>query len=352
MIKIGTNKGRDVYYDPSKAQNGHMLLLGKSGTGKTTESESIMLNLVKEGATVIAFDVHQTLAVDQIFKDLEKEFSENCEIHDVYADGICCPFFTQLQLASGHTEKKIATVGALTATMERVFRLGVDQKASLRRALEDVMETGAYQRDGLLAVDEALHRMGGKVEMHVREKLYMLTHSQIFMDGEFFIAQGKINIIRLSDFPEDTQIEVAEMILAYIWRLALARALLCDSIYIFVDEVQNLSLSKNSIVAKLLSEGRKFGVNLIFATQSLRGGFSHAEADRIQQADLEFFFRPADDEMAKIAEMIDRSEAKKWLLELSRLERAECIVKGSLVIGKIPIKEPVKLDCQIGNRLE
>lgn len=351
MIKIGRNQGKDVFYDPSRAQNGHMLLLGKSGTGKTTESEKIMLSLVQEGATVIAFDVHQTLALDQIFKDLEVEFSENCEIHDVYADGICCPFFTPLQLPSGNTEKKIATVEAMTAVMERVFRLGIDQKASLRRALSDIMETGAYQKDGLLAVDKVLHRMGGKVETHVREKLHMLTHGEIFIDGDFFVAKGKINIIRLSDFPEDTQVEVAEMILAFIWRLALARALPCSPIYVFIDEVQNLSLTKNSIVAKLLSEGRKFGVNLIFATQSLRGGFSRAEAERIQQADLEFFFKPADDEMAKIASMIDRAEAKTWMLELSRLERAECIVKGSLSIGGVAIREPLKLDCQIGERL-
>ena len=73
-INLGTYKNRGVAFDCENALNKHLLILGKSGGGKTVEAQKIMPEIVKEGGTVMALDLHQTLASSQIFWKYKPDF--------------------------------------------------------------------------------------------------------------------------------------------------------------------------------------------------------------------------------------------------------------------------------------
>ena len=150
-------------------------------------------------------------------------------------------------------------------------------------AISHVVEEGAYGKEGFRAIDQALVRINTSVAEAVREKIYSLTIHNVFHSGDFFIQEGKINIIRLSKFDLGTQETVAEMILSYIWRLAVVNYFRRKEIFLFVDEFQNLPSGKRSSLAQILSEGRKFGVNLILATQQL----PRSNASVVQQSRFE-----------------------------------------------------------------
>ena len=61
---------------------------------------------------------------------------------------------------------------------------------------------------------------------------------------------------------------------------------------IVLDEVQNLDLGPDAPVAKYLTEGRKHGLALITATQTVKGvgGVSDAKVSRLFQAEMKLFF--------------------------------------------------------------
>ncbi len=58
----GTEPGDGrIYYEPNRLITGHALLMGQSGTGKTTESKRILTTAANSGITVDAFDVHDEM---------------------------------------------------------------------------------------------------------------------------------------------------------------------------------------------------------------------------------------------------------------------------------------------------
>lgn len=69
---------------------------------------------------------------------------------------------------------------------------------------------------------------------------------------------------------------------------------------IVLDEIQNLDHRLNSPLAKILTEGRKFGLSMIVATQTLSN--LHAEEkDRLFQTSHKLFFKPAETEVREYA---------------------------------------------------
>lgn len=343
VIKIGTKNGKEVYFERHRSLNGHLLLIGKSGSGKSVAAESLCLEIVKNGGTIIAFDLHQVLAPDQIFGDLKEGFDEYSNIIDVYKQGITCPLFTPLVFEDGETEKEIDTVGAVTDVITRAYGLHCQQKATLRKAVMHTYNIGAYASEGIIALDDALVCIGSEVAVNVREKLFQVTNHNVFKDGPLFIKPGMINIIRLSQFDLETQSVLGEIILSYIWRLASARSLEFNPLYIYADEAQNLTLRKTGALAQFLSEGRKFGINLLLATQSLSVGFSTTEQKRLMQTGLQLYFRPANNEVNQVAKMLDPAKVADWALALRTLRVGECIATGALRVEDKEIDVPLKI---------
>lgn len=97
---------------------------------------------------------------------------------------------------------------------------------------------------------------------------------------------------------------------------------------ITLDEFQNLSLVTGSPVHKILTEGRKFGISLIAATQSLTPVNKYMST--LQQAASKLYFRPADVELSEFGAQlhaIDSSySSQEWKQKLASLDLGECYV--------------------------
>ncbi len=86
------NKDKKVYFNTDISMNNHMLLLGKSGSGKTVQAQKLMIEIVKQGGTVVAVYMHQTLSRNQIFWKYKEDFNKYLTEIDAYQNGICCNF--------------------------------------------------------------------------------------------------------------------------------------------------------------------------------------------------------------------------------------------------------------------
>lgn len=336
MLDIGKYKGKPVTTNDDNLKNRHIAVIGESGSGKTVECQRLICSAVEQGHTIIAFDMHGTLARDQIFWKYKEIFETYMyEIH-AHESGIPCNLFSPIKYRDGTFESPIDTIGALTDVVADAINAGCAQSAELRKAFQYIYESGNYDEIGFKAIDDALKFAGNKVAEALREKLYFLTSHNVFVPGEMMFEEGKINIFRLSRFNLKTQETVAEMILSYLWRLANAEQFKDKQIYIFVDECQNLPSGKNNALAQILSEGRKMGVNLILATQMVLQGNASAVQQRIMQCGLMLYFKPAANRVATTAKMIDARAETEWSRLLRTLNIGEFVADGSFIVdGKV-----------------
>ncbi len=112
---------------------------------------------------------------------------------------------------------------------------------------------------------------------------------------------------------------------------------------VVLDEAQNLDLTEQSPVAKYLTEGRKFGLSLILATQTMKN--LHGEKlNRLFQAAHKLFFRPADTELQDHAKLLVSSVGgiqQEWVAKLASLNKGQCYSLGpslNLVTNQLETK--------------
>lgn len=343
MIKLGQIRNSSVYFNSEGSFNEHILILGKSGTGKTVLAEKLFLEIIKDGGTIIAIDLHHALNADQIPEEFRKEFIEATHEVDAYDSSIPCPLFAPIQFSDQKNENAIDTVSAVTNVLAQALQLRFRQKSVLKNAVEYVHSNHLYEERGISALREPLLSNSTDSAANVANKLEQVMEHNIFVDGGLFIQENKINIIRLSKFDLTTQVTVAEIILAYIWRLASSRSILFEKLYICIDEFQNFSLGNQSTIARFLSEGRKFKTNLLLITQSLSMCFDSSEQKRLLQSGLQIYFRPPGNESRAVARLLAPDDVSNWQNLLRGLQIGEFIGNGPFLVNKTRLEQPLKI---------
>jgi len=93
-----------------------------------------------------------------------------------------------------------------------------------------------------------------------------------------------------------------------------------------------------------LTEGRKFGISLVLATQTL-SNLGKDERDRLFQASHKLFFKPADTEIRSYAGILADATGEKsddWVARLASLKRGECYSLGFALNERTETLEPNK----------
>ena len=99
---------------------------------------------------------------------------------------------------------------------------------------------------------------------------------------------------------------------------------------VVLDEVQNLDLGPDAPVAKFLTEGRKHGLAMITATQTVKGVgcVTDARVSRLFQAEHKLFFKPTENEMREHAQLLHNAISnvgvQEWATRLASLQKSEC----------------------------
>ncbi len=330
---IGEYKGKDVKLFED-TPNKHLGILGRSGTGKSTFL-SIMADLVaKEGGTVVVLDLNGDFcAID----------NTNCQ-HIYVADGVNMPIFTKMCSNNGRCETDADVVENVENSITRQLMFGCRQKSELRGALEYMQENGYYQSKGIAALDEVLESSGTPSAERVREELQCLTERQIFVDGPLELQTGTIYHFDFGGLAERPARIADDIILATIKRKAWMGEYERNEIFVLVDEAQHFISGRDPLIPELLAEGRKYGVNVVWATQSL-GTISRGRLrGKMLQSATELFFRPADDELETVARIINPANPGKWIRNLRDLKVGQCVAVGGFTVGGYPMKVPIRVN--------
>ncbi len=274
--------GRRVNWSPGQLNNGHMIILGGSGAGKTETIRCIASELALEAMPVVLIDFHGDMAAT----------SGNIRSYKIREGGQY--YFNPLELDSDIDEitPLRATSDFVDAISINFPTLGIQQRRKIKNIIKD-----CYRASGITGKTETWTRVldFDDIEdeiMNCEDEAIPAYLEDIF-DYKLFSGEEKISIptilsggithINLNALPENLRYLFADLFLRRIYYTLQATGEIPRGsenerekfrLFVIVDEAKLLvsqkSGSKTSIKAvlnKYATEMRKFGVSLILASQ-------------------------------------------------------------------------------------
>jgi len=288
-----------------KNRRGHMYIVGKTGTGKSTLIENMVISDIKKGKGLCLIDPHGDLAKDVLDfvpkrrikdiiyfnpKDLEYPVSFNPlekvspDKHHLVAQGVISCFKKIWPDFWGPRLEHILRYSLLTlleipgATLLDIPRLLTDKE--YRKAIlpkiknQQIKEFWLFEFEKYSAwlrqeaISPILNKIGAFLA-NIPTRNILGQKKNTFSLREV-MDEGKILICNLSkgEIGEDASSLLGAMMVTKLQLAALSRTNLPEKkrrpFYLYVDEIHNfLTLS----FADILSEARKYGLNLILAHQ-------------------------------------------------------------------------------------
>lgn len=343
-ILMGTSSimNRSVYLDLNSSEtNGHTLLLGESGSGKTYCTQVMVSELSRLGSKVYILDLTGSLTRNQGEPEFFFNIGEQLEYVNVARDGLLISLFERIMMDEETLEKDSDLAGRVTDSLTSCIGKGELQRAFIYQCIKEMLaycnETGEIPTLELLRL--VLSGKRGIQAQKVNSKM-----AQLF-DGKYFHLepskdtvhkQGNIKLMQMQSVTHNIKQVLVDLILWNIWSDAVQYGSKNDPSYILIDEFQNIRLTPSSPLYRILCEGRKLGLNLILATQFFQGKFSDNVEMAIAQVGNKIFFKPPDKESRFIAGFLahDHNKAREQEERLRGLRKGEAIIKGDIYFGE------------------
>jgi DNA phosphorothioation-dependent restriction protein DptH len=289
LIGRGRNPNDIVYWDPNPESgigNPHLMIIGESGYGKTYTTQCLIAELAQKNIPSVIFDYGQGFSLDTV-SSVFLEFLNPIEI--LASDrGID---INPLEIFAADMNGPINVTVRVSDTFNRIYNIGVQQNSVLQSAILGSFEEKGIQKDNkgtwkneppfLSDVKEKLDEMSnldGSPEQKIAAKLK--SHISTFFIYNTFRKNGEsiswekiiksgnsIFIVQLKGFEGKTSKIVTEFLLWDLYNYLVSEGPKPLRLFCVLDEAHNLSFEKDSPADKLVREGRKFGLGLIFASQ-------------------------------------------------------------------------------------
>lgn len=349
-VYLGKYKEKRVEYEAEKSINGHVLITGASGTGKSNFLMNFIVGARNEGKKIMVMDFSGS------FKDIKQEFHRNI----LDAPAIVEPF-----KLIRNTKKVDSEISYCCDFIKSVWRLGEAQKVCLIRALAGLNRSVEQSK-----VEHSLYRNllieeNGEYKATWGMLLYNLelqeSNKAMDLAGRFFEIATIVKArhdekseesekdneqMVIYDFPimnVGLNEKIVELFLWDLWRKQVDSRISgnLEDVVVVLDECQNLNWKKGTITERIFSEGRKFGIHMVVSTQFLEGNFPKHVLTSFTQSSLRIVFTPPEQEIREVSKGIDAVSWKNWVRTLKRMRRGECLVSGVLDINGYTSKQKV-----------
>jgi len=259
-----SDRGRDIYWNPGKEKNPHLLIVGTTGAGKTQTLKAIIYELNRLNIPCLIFDFHNEYDFGTIL-DLDKITVNPLELED---------------------ESPKNRVYQISSSLRAIYKLGDQQEAQLRIAIRE-----SYQRHGIydnqkkswnspLPTFAEIKRI---LEEKKKEKniggtiITLLNRLEPLFDVDVFSAKStlpltgiaqKTTTIKLKELPTDEiRTAITEIILRKVWNhMYKAGSSSKLRLFLIIDEGHRLAYEKSPI-DQITREARKYGMGIILSTQ-------------------------------------------------------------------------------------
>lgn len=340
---VGNFDGKSCWVSQN-SPNRSVCMTGISGMGKTTRLNYMELMTAKAGATVLVLDMNQTHTEERIFPYIREEYLRYANRIHALHDGLGLGLLQPMRAPNGEEEPYFHLVNSAVKALSSSQNMGIRQIGALRNAVIKAIEHLAGFQTEAEALAISLLQQEDSYAGAVYQKLWTLLNCGALKAASKCIGNGEINIIDLAGADSITQNCLAEIFLSNLWRNVQFNgiAAMGRELVVVLDEFQNLSLKSDAVLRGMLREGRKFGVNLILATQTLEA-FPKDVMALLNQAATRLYFKPAPSEAKQIAKEIDFENPGEWVKTLLGLGIGESVAAGNFCIEGAEICRPLVL---------
>ena len=342
-IWLGTDmkNGEKIYWEfgNKSLNNRHLLINGNSGCGKTYCIQGLLMSAARQGVSSVVFDYTGGFTLDKLDTTFVDCMGDNIQQRIVYFEGIAVNPFKRGSInvaGKSFKEKDTSIAQRIAEIFKNVYKFGEQQASSVYQAVMTCLKNHDENMT-LRQMDEELDNLKAAT---VRSKILPLIDSDTFVQGEDFdwgnlrdSDVGIIYVVQLDHFPRDIQMLLTEILLWDIWNFCVMTGDETKPFILVMDEAQNLDHGEKSPSAKILTEGRKFGLSGWYATQFMKPQLSDDEIQRLQQSGQKLYFCPPDDGVDTIAKNLDTTPQgkKDWAARLKKLRKGECVTSGSMI---------------------
>lgn len=299
-------KNQEVVYGLKRAdRRRHMYVIGKTGTGKSTMLANMAINDLKNGEGLCVIDPHGDLVEtlldyipskrinDVVYFDpgdtertikLNLFEGENVQHRELIASGIISIFHKLYAYSWGPRLEYILRNALLTllqsksAKMSDIIDLLTNEKFrdSIVENLDDPILksfwTGEFAKMQPKQMTEAIAPILNKIGQFVTSPIIrnVVNTQKSSFSIEQIMNEGKILLVNLSQgkLGEDNATLLGAMLITKIQLAAMGRVYISEEerrdFFLYVDEFQNFATESFN---KILSEARKYRLNLILANQ-------------------------------------------------------------------------------------
>lgn len=277
--------GLDVRWDPSatvprRLLNQHLLIVGKSGSGKSETTKSLLYELDRLGVPSIIFDFQGEYAAGEFFDVVRPQ------VFDVMEGLPINPFEIPIDPRTGQRRRPVEMVFRLADTLNAVFAGSGDiQLGKLREAIQecyvqtgfDIMQPAPADKEPptlemLEAVLDEWSGQGGQIK-NLQVRLQPLFMSGIFSQGKagfsFDDLFKRTTVILLTAGIKDLMLAASRFLLEKIYGAMMINGLSKSlRVMVCVDEAHKLC--NDPKITDLAKEARKYGLGLILSSQETR----------------------------------------------------------------------------------
>ena len=273
--------GDDLSWKPGSLLNGHFILIGGCGAGKTETIRCIASELDKQGYPVLMIDFHGDMAC------------ENCNIKTYEMKEGGEYYFNPLELDTKFEE--ITPLRATSDFVDALFinypTLGIQQREDLKEIIKRYYNKGGITNKketwvrelGFKEIENEIKISEDKTTQTLKAYLNDIFDYELFSGSEKIsigkILEGGITHLNLKPLPETLRFLFADLFMRKLYYSLqslgeIPRGDITDKerfrLFVIVDEAKMLVSEKQGIKAvlnKYATELRKFGVGLILASQ-------------------------------------------------------------------------------------
>lgn len=354
---IGKQGTTEVYweYGNKELSNRHLLILGKSGFGKTYFMQCLIKEMSKQDIPTLIIDYSDAFMTKEIQDNLKDYLGENLIKYNIKREQFPLNPFRKNKVEYDEDdfdyETNLDIASRIKSVFSSVYNLGIVQENTLVKAILNGLDKYSENMSFDYLMDE-LDDPDNKNALSILNQLNeFLLFNPFQQENEFEWSEldersKKVIIIQLHGYSKDIQKIITEFILWDLWNYKSLHGSEDKPFNVILDEAQNLDYKDDSPCIKILKEGRKKGWSVWFGTQSIKGLMKNAEVNPFNNANQTIYFHPADNVKNIAGEFTTNNHDKNyWAEKLSSLKKGECISVGPVknIDGNLNSSRPTYL---------
>lgn len=294
MLGTDSDRNKEIFFDPhtdnpKKLANQHLLIVGKSGAGKSQTTCSFLIELNRLKVPFLILDFQGEYIADTLINANGQTFLD--ATHSIVLDpseGINInPLEIPIDPFTKHKENFNKTVYRVAFILDQIFSLGDIQHPTLRSAIMETFSVAGFRvndkntwnltapnfNDIWEVLKHKEHQEKGSVR-NLKLRIQPIFENSIFNSGaevkSFADMLSHNTIIRLSTLPTvELMKTVCRFTLQSIYNHMLSvgpsRQI---KLYVVIDEAHKISYDQT--LTDLIREARKYGIGFILASQTPR----------------------------------------------------------------------------------